>query len=1468
MAIMATCASPGNPGDFAFGPVVDSCVRKFDFTLLFEDTILSILPSSIFILLAALRIFSRHSVQRKVAGNTFRLFKLAPILVLTAISVALTALWARDADLTLNKKTAVAAAALTILDGIFLAALSFTEHSRSLGPSLLLSVFLVLSTIFDAVRLRTLWVKSVGTPIVSLSTAAFALKFALLVQEEASKRRWIIDDASEYSSEETAGLFNRVGFHWLNSLLRKGYSSPLSIAKLPVIDRQLLSDSLWDRVGQKWKASPKQGNNALLGVIFSALKWPILAPVPAYMILIGLQLAQPFMISTIMAYLASPIDHTEDQRNIGYGLIGAYGLVYICIAVVTAGCQHLVFRYATMMRGCLVLLIYEKTTSMSITSAEEAAAVTLMSTDIERIVNGMSKIHESWSTLLQMAVALALLYRELGVVFIVPLVLFLLCAVGAGVLSGSAGAFQASWMAAIQKRVAVTSSVLGSTKGVKLSGFTDKMSQIIQDLRLKEIASAAKFRTMLLVIVTLSYAPGSISPVVTFGAYTAIAQKDHTTLDSNRIFTSLALLTLVTQPLNELFAHLPNIFASIACFGRIQAFLLSPETSAKSDARSPSSKLGSTSSISESQSGSSVRQESEKQATTTVTSILDPLVSGNAIEIRNAKFGWKADADPALTDLTLDIPHGKLTMIVGPVASGKSTLLKAILGETPVAEGTISRSSDSIAFCDQVPWLTNETLRRNVTGFSHFEASWYSTVIRACALEEDIATFPDGDQVMVGSKGVTLSGGQKQRVAIARAVYSRRDFILFDDVFSGLDFETQTRVFNNLFGTSGLLRQSNITALFVTHAVHILPQADYIITLDQTGTVASRGTFAELNKQPGYISKFGLITKEDAIQRDAIQDNGKSAFQPQQKQTAADSAVDEETQRLGDRSVYKYYFEATGPRSVIIFFVLQIIWVFLTKFPEIWLSWWGEANDRHPNQEVGKYMGVYTALQVLSLVALAVVCWHTVLGMAVTSGVKLHWILLEKALRAPLSFFGTTNTGSIVNRFSQDIQLIDAELPIALLNVAANGLICIAQALMIIPASYQLIAVFPFLGGVLWIIQRFYLRTSRQLRFLELDAKAPMYSQFLETLSGLSTIRAFGWQKDLTTLMRDRLDTSQKPMYLLYSIQRWLTLVLDLTVAALAVVLISVAVALHGRVGAGFAGVALYNIMGLSSAMKAAITVWTVLETSIGAVARVKTFAEQTPAESEAPEPQTPPESWPESGAISFNNVSSSYGEAMDPVLSSVSFTVLPGQKVGICGRSGSGKSSLLLTLLRLIDCNEGQVLIDGVDVATMPREVLRQRLNALPQEPPFFNGSVRLNCDPEGTTSDESICEALRAVCLWDVIEEKGGLDADFTDDFFSHGQKQVFCLARGILHPSKIVVMDEATSSVDVDTEKKMMTVIRERFADATIISVAHRLDTVLDFDKIIILEKGVIVEEGCPAELLGRASAFRTLYESFHS
>ncbi|KAI0121748.1 hypothetical protein BJ170DRAFT_644151 [Xylariales sp. AK1849] len=1038
-----------------------------------------------------------------------------------------------------------------------------------------------------------------------------------------------------------------------------------------------------------------------------------------------------------------------------------------------------------MLRGILVTAIYRKTMTMSLSVAEDASAVTLMSTDVERIVLGMAKIHDAWSTLLQVACAMYILYGQVGVVFIAPIVLSIVCAFAAIFLSSFAGAFQAFWMAALEKRIAITSSLLGSIKGVKMLGLTRKVSETVQRLRLAEIASARKFRLMLLAVVIVSFVPVTLAPVATFGIFSAESQKEiGAALGSNRIFTTLSLLSLITLPLDLLFAYVPEILAAVACFSRIQDYLYQkplPRTrSCTSIAPLGLSSLGS--STRDASSSSNFSGDDEKK-----------LLDGEAIRLRKAVFGWTTEAGPVLSSIDLSIPSAKLTMIIGPIASGKSTLLKGILGETPISGGSTRLSSPSVAFCDQTPWMVNESLRANITGSALFDPNWYAAVVRACALEEDLARFPEGDQVVVGSNGLSLSGGQKQRVAIARAVYARRALSLFDDVFSGLDMETQAHVMREVFGPRGLLKAQGSTVLFVTHADHLLTHADFVVVLDSNGCIVKQGIHdAASNAGLDFVNG----TESRDFDKEAAGRGDLSDAPAHRNPSSLQSSVDEKTQRLGDGAVYKYYFQTFGWPKTILFFALQTALVFSVKFPEIVLSWWGESNDNEPNMHNGKYLGIFTALEVAALVSLALTCWHVLLNLAVISGTKLHLALLHSTLRAPLSFFSFTDTGSIINRFSQDINLIDAELPFSLINFICNGLTCIAQAFMIIPASPWLLTGYPILFGGLWLLQRFYLRTSRQLRFLDLDAKSPIYTQFLETLNGLATIRAFGWQEDLITKADERLDFSQKPFYLLYSIQRWLNLVLDLIVACLAVVLIAVAVCLRNSTSVGFAGVALFNIMNLSAALKSAINSWTMLETSIGAVARVKRFAESTPNENLAHETEQPPESWPASGSITFDNVTASYRDDGErPAISGLSLKIGDGDKVGICGRSGSGKSSTLMALLRLINC-EGAITVDGVDISCIPRETLRNRLTAVPQDAVLLAGSVRMNCDPHGCSTDDRIVQVLRAVQLWDVIEGKGGLDADISENLFSKGQQQIFSLAKTVLNHSRIVVMDEVSS------------------------------------------------------------------------
>ncbi|KAH8881831.1 putative ABC multidrug transporter [Thozetella sp. PMI_491] len=1457
MPELGSPASLATSADDVFGPVVDARTRSFDFTLLFEETVLGIVPTGLFLILSAFRLLALAR-QRKTSTvhHGFALGKTAVMLLLVGANAAILGLWAIQS--TSKTRASIPTAAIALFASMMFIALSFKTHTSSHGPSVLLGSYLFLSTLFDAVRIRTLWLMGFSTPLTALFTASLGLKVLVLTLEEMSGS----GEEGQCSSEERAGVISRTVFWWVNGLMKLGYSQPLSVEKLPTIDSSMSSECLWERVGKKWERGPKEGKHVLLTTVFSGLRGAALAPVIPYLLGVALAIAQPLLIQTVMDYLNSTSSGSELDRNIGYSLIAAYGLVYLCVAVVTAWSQHAAYRFVTMLRGSLVTLIYRKTVELDIVGLDDASAVTLMSTDVERIVKGMTHLHELWTTLIQIIIALFLLEREVGVAFVAPLGLFLVFGFIVGFLGGNAGRFQAEWMKATEKRVGVTSSILGSMRGVKMSGYLRKALGVIERLRLFELAAAARFRAMLVATIVMSYAPDTLSPVLVFGAYTVISQRDGTILTSTRIFKTLSLLSLITQPLAFVFGASPSIFAAVACFGRIQQFLLSkPREDARLLDRQDTSSLTKAGSVSVDWAPVQVSELTENKMVSAIA--VEP--KGSAVKIVNGQFGWAADGELTLHDITLSIPASGLTMIVGPVGCGKSTLLKAILGETPLHRGKVQLSTEDIAFCDQTPWLSNETLRRNVTAFAHFDPYWYARVINAAALNEDIALFPELDQCMLGSKGVSLSGGQQQRVAIARAIYSKPEIALFDDVFSGLDASTQKQVFDGLFGQFGLLRAQGTTSVLATHADHLLPFADYIVVLDSSGSVVDQGTFDALNSPQGPLHRFNVSSARASEPDRSGSKEGTTNFKPLAAlDDPAEKTVDDNTRRLGDRAVYKYYFQSTGIRNVIIFFTLQATWMVLLKFPEIWLAWWGNSNQQNPNRETAKYLGVYAGFQGGSLIALALLCGHLILVMAVQSGTTLHSVLVQTVSRAPWWFFTTTDMGSIVNRFSQDIQLIDAELPLSLLNVVGNTFVAFAQIIMLLPTSYWLAATYPVLAGVLWAIQRFYLRTARQLRYLDLEAKSPVYSQFLETLGGLATIRAFAWQDELITQMDKRLNYSQKPFYLLYCIQRWLNLVLDLVAAGLAITLISVAVGLRGSVSAGFAGIALYNIMTLSAVMKSAVSMWTVLETSIGAVSRVRTFYDGTPSEERPGETSPPPEHWPSRGSIHIRGMTTSYQDNSPPALSSITLRIPAGQKVGVCGRSGSGKSSLALSLLRMLEIQDGRVTIDGVDIRTLPRDTVREHITAVPQEPYFLKGTVRLNADPRECHSDWEIGEALNQVQLWNLIDSKGGLDMEVTQDSFSHGQRQLFALARALLNPSKIVILDEASSSVDTATDKIMHQLIRERFRDSTIISVAHRLDTILDFDRVIVLGKGRIVEDDSPAALLGRQSEFRRLYD----
>ncbi|KAH8896000.1 putative ABC transporter [Thozetella sp. PMI_491] len=1402
--------------DSAFGPLIGENCRALDFTLYFEETILRTGISTLFLVLAIPRLIFLSWRSRCVERN--RLF-VAKILT----------------------EAMIVASIIYLIAGLVLCFLSPLEHLRTVRPSSLIAVYLLFSILFETAYVRTLWLTE--SNLAPAATVSLSLKTVLLVIEGRGKKGSLLCQHKEYSKDKLSGFFSRSLFLWLLELLRLGFGEVLSVEDLYPLEDAMRSATLEREFLEPWtKASNKGKSGSLFLALAKALKWHILYPVFPLLCHIGFTFAQPLMLTRVLKYLA---DTTLVDTNDGYGLIGAYAVVYIGIGVSTGWYQYLLHRFTTMTRGTLIALVYRKTLKISIATVDDSDALTLMSTDVERIVQGLFGLYECWSTAIQVAIAAWLLQREIGISFFFPIVLCFACAFIALSLTVIGGKKQIPWLDAIKDRLALTSTMIKGMKGVKMLGLSESLLGMITKSRSVEINAAFQYRLFMCAVIVTAFIPQAFAPVVSFGA-ALTGMNGESSLASGKIFTSLLLLRLLTQPLTELFQSVPLLIAAVGCLRRIEAFACSEEHV-------------------------DLRELSVRPNSTDSSVVNRPLSSGipdletRAFRLDGASFGWttRDDPTPIVKNAYLDIHFSQLTIIIGPAGSGKSTLLKGLLGETPMFMGKVETYERQIAFCDQTPWLTNGTVQENILGMSAWNHPWYKTVIHACALDEDLASFPGGDQARLGSNGINLSGGQKQRVALARAVYSRCRVVILDDVLSGLDRITDTLLFQRLLSYDGLLRREGICIVLATHSIHHLPNANWIVSLGEDGEISEQGTFADLRSRDGYVSKLDLAYKApNPFLSGAAGGNEKASTLDYS--LGADCGTDQlnpapRSRQMGDLSVYKYYFRASGLGNIVFYGGLQLLWAFFASFPTIWLEWWStDMTAEMPTHSNSYYFGFYTAFQAGFIIVLGMICIQVLLRMQVVSGTKLHTVLATSVISAQMSFFSMTDSGVILNIFSQDLQVLDYELPFALQNTVSCALTTIAQAILLLPASYWLALSFPFLILAFYFIQRFYLRTSRQLRFLDLEAKSPLYTSFLESLSGLATIRALGWEQGCTEANWRKLDFSQRPFYLLSCLQRWLALVLDLLVAALAVILVCLATQLRDAGGPGFTGVALFNLASLAQTMTLTVTTWTVTEVAMGAVARIKNFQDDTPDETLPGEIDQPPPEWPMHGSVEFRNISAQYKDGGEKAVDGLSIKIQPGEKIAVCGRTGSGKSTLISILFRMLDPMEGSIHIDGVDLVSIPRNIVRARLNAVPQESFLVAGSIRENLDMNGVATDEEIMEALRSVKLAQITENMGGVDANLESDLLSHGQKQMFCLARAILHRSSIVVLDEATSNMDVETDGLMQSLIRTAFRGRTVIAIVHRLETVLEFDKIAVLDHGRLVEFESPSELLNRDSA----------
>ncbi|KAK8091117.1 multidrug resistance protein [Apiospora phragmitis] len=1414
-----------NCSDDAFGPAL-SCHGSFDFTLVFEQSIFSIASSAICLLLLPLRLYKILRSTTKTHPSHVYAGKATLSVLLFGLQVTLVALWTKTDD---SARTAVPYAVVSL---IALGALStsavLVEHDRSLLPSSLFIVYLFVSCVFDAVQVRTLFLRGHFDALKEILLAAVLLKLALLCLEAKSKRNYLRDPYNLYPPEILASIFNRAVFWWLNPTFVLGYKTGLTLDSLCDID---------DATG---------GRHALVLALYSAIQLPLLIVILPRLCLVGFNYAQPFLIDRAIRLITEAAN--EETTNDGRGLIGATALIYLGIAISTAAYQYLLYRSLTIARGALVSLIYVASLQTVADDQDEAKVITLMSTDVERTVTGLEMVHETWARLLEIAIGVWLLARQMGAIPASPILVALVCFVWQIWLARYMGPRQGPWLEALQTRVGRTSLVLRNVKNVRMTGLTNAIEETLQSGRIRELHLSKQFRWMIvwinmagLVLNSLpvkncgitdnqsaASMPHILAPLVTFAAYAIRSRVDNSEpLSTAQAFSSLAIVSLVTGPTVDLLSSIPALRVSEGCLDRIQTCLRSictepgQKRNMKDDDLSQSPTTPNT----------SVKMTSMPAG---ARDIEYGLVSVTGLDLRPIK-----EADLILNNANISIPEAKLTVITGPSRCGKTTSLKAILGEVSPQRGSITKHTSSIAYCSQTPWLPNGPFRNVLCGSESFDEVWYNTVLYACDLQEDILQLPHGDLSTIGTRGSVLSAGQRQRLALARAVYAHKRLLLLDDVMSALDRDTALNIAERLFSERGYYESqtvqrfwSHMQVRFTLVYVHYISMADYVLVFDPN----ARTIHAQ---SPDDLSRLGLLSilPEGSGASKDPDSNAKTSAISGKTNNATQEATQEDLEDLARR---------TGDTSLYIF----------------WIQWY--TDDPAPRVLI--FTGVYVMLVVVVSLSQGAMIWKIMISIVPQSGAVLHQILLRTVMHAPMRFFSTTDSGLILNRFSQDMTLVDVVLPTVSFGTFLSLIQCLAQLIFITLGSSYMAICIPVLISVLYLVQKFYLRTSRQLRFLDLEAKSPLFTHFTETMEGLASIRAFKW---------------------------WLNLVLYLTVAAMATILVALALSLRATTSRGSLGVALTAILSFSQGLQSMLVSWTQMETSLGAVARTKSLEALVSPEEANDKVQSPPADWPREGRIEFRNISASY-DGDNLTLRDLSLLVDRKQKIGIIGRTGSSKSTLVSTLLRLLDT------VPSAGHGT-------SNAAAIPQESLILQGTVRYNMDPTRTAAassnkslgdnhklhDNLMTSALRSVGLWDIIETRGGLDGQITQESLSQGQMQLLALARTIVRKDifnaraaarssesecppvvgglyasggqsvslaqrywtpKILLLDEATSHLDAETDAKVQRLMREEFKDFTIIMVAHRIESVADADMVGLMEGGRLVRFSPPETVIG--------------
>ncbi|XP_070802163.1 ATP-binding cassette sub-family C member 2 [Pituophis catenifer annectens] len=1170
------------------------------------------------------------------------------------------------------------------------------------------------------------------------------------------------------------------------------------------------------------------------------------------------------------------------------------GFVFAVLLFVTALVQslclqqyfQLCFEVGMNLRTSLMAAIYKKALTVSNVTRKESTVgetVNLMSVDAQRFMDFTLYMHQLWSSPLQIIISLVFLWTELGPSVLAGIGVMVLLIPLNAVLVAKSRNIQVKNMKHKDERMKIMNEILNGIKILKFFAWELSFQKQVEKIRAWELKGLLRFFHLQSIgIFIFSCAPFLVS-VATFAVYVMVDENN--ILDAQKAFTSIALFNILRFPLGMFPLTLSSMVQVKVSTDRLEQYLGSEDLN--------------------------------------TSAIWHNSISACAVKFHEASFAWDQDSDVTVKDITLEIANGSLVAIVGSVGSGKSSLISAMLGEMENIKGHINIQG-SMAYVPQQAWIQNATLKDNILFGSPLDETRYQQVLEACALLPDLQLLPGRDLTEIGEKGINLSGGQKQRVSLARAVYSNADIYLLDDPLSAVDAHVGRHIFDKVLGPEGLLQ--NKTRILVTHNLSFLAQVDDIVVLE-AGTVMERGSYSTLLANSGsfaqllntYGNQQDNIHEEEAmagmdeeqepdeypelateeVPADVVTITQKNEASVQQKifnrsrstssnisirkghqghlnekktltEFKGQRLIDKEAMETGKVKLFTYlrYLRAIGwglSISILIGYIGQA--ASFIGF-NLWLSdWTNDAvryqNMTYPVTQRDMRIGIYGALggsNSLFLLTAIVLCSFG----SIRASRILHEQLLSNILRVPMSFFDSTPTGRIVNRFAKDIFTVDETIPISLRSWM-NCFFMILSTLVIIclATPYFAIVILP-LGILYYFILQFYVATSRQLRRLDSVTRSPIYSHFGETVSGLSVIRAFGHQERFLQHNEKIVDVNQKSVYSWGVSNRWLAMRLELVGNLTVFFAALLAVFVKDSLNSGIVGLSISSALNITQTLNWLVRMTSELETNIVAIERLYEYTEIA---NEAPwvTAKRPPSQWPNNGEITFIDYKVRYRPDLELVLDGISCDIKGTEKIGVVGRTGAGKSSLTNCLFRILEAAGGKILIDGLDIAAIGLHDLREKLTIIPQDPILFSGSLRMNLDPFDQYSDEDIWHALELAHLKSYVQAlPEGVSSPVSEggENLSVGQRQLVCLARALLRKSKILILDEATAAVDMETDHLIQETIRSEFANCTVITIAHRLHTIMDSHRVMVLQEGKIVEFDSPEELLQQQGIFAGL------